>query len=250
MPFTYLSHQAPVLAATMRWPGAFDGTAMVFGSMAPDWAYAVDGTWLEFDGHSIWGVLAVSVPMAVMASVVLRWVAPVLFAYLPSPGWLPLRRLRDLGRRPPGWAMSAVSAVIGAFSHVVWDMFTHNDRWGPQHVRLLRSEALVVAGRGLSWATVLQYVSHVLGAVVAVYLLSRILRSGAFGAAGDDAGAPSGAVRFWVIAAIGFFAGVAVAPLRDPTFAGQIIRISLGIGVGLTAASVACMGAVRRECAV
>jgi hypothetical protein len=153
VPFTYLSHQAPVLAAAMRWPGVFDGTAMVFGSMAPDWAYAVDHTWLEFDGHSIWGVPAFCVPMAVLASVVLRWVAPVLFAYLPSPGWLPLRRLRGLGRRPPGWAISAASAFVGALSHVVWDMFTHNQRWGPQHVRLLRSEAMVVAGRGLSWAT-------------------------------------------------------------------------------------------------
>lgn len=249
MPFTYLSHQAPVLAATMRWPGAFDGTAMVLGSMAPDWAYAVDHTWLEFDGHSIWGVLAFCVPVAVLASVVLRRVAPVLFAYLPSPGWLPLRRLRGLGRQGPGWAMSAASALLGALSHVVWDMFTHNARWGPQHVRLLRSEALVVAGRGLSWATVLQYASHVLGALVAVYLLSRILRSGAFGAAGDDAAVPPGAVRFWVIATIGLLAGVAVAPLGDPTYAGQLIRISLGLGVGLTAASVACAGDVRRPAA-
>ena len=27
MPFTYLSHQAPVLAIKLRWPAAFNGTA-------------------------------------------------------------------------------------------------------------------------------------------------------------------------------------------------------------------------------
>jgi hypothetical protein len=249
VPFTYLSHQAPVLAAKMRWPGASDGTALVFGSMAPDWAYAVDHTWLEFDGHSIWGVVAFCVPMAVLAAVVVRGVAPTLFAYVPSPGWVPLRRLRGLGRRRPGWAMSAGSALIGALSHVVWDMVTHHDRWGPQHVRLLRAEAMVVAGRGLSWATVLQYISHVLGAVVTIYLLSRMLRSGALGTAGDDAGVPPGTVRFWVIATIGLAAGIAVAPLGDPGFPGQLIRISLGVGVGLVAAAAACTGDVRRAAA-
>ncbi len=97
MPFTYASHQAPVLALKMRWPGAFDGTAMVMGSMAPDWAYAFHGTPLAFDAHAGWGLLLFCVPAAVVASWVLRRAAPVLFAYVPSPPALPLRQLRVLG---------------------------------------------------------------------------------------------------------------------------------------------------------
>jgi hypothetical protein len=52
-----------------------------------------------------------------------------------------------------------------------------------------------------------------------------------------------------VIAILGLLAGVAVAPLGDPTFAGQLIRISLGFGVGLVAASVAGAGDGRRRAA-
>ena len=247
MPFTYLSHQAPVLAVKMRWPTAFDGTALVVGSMAPDWAYALDGTWLAFDGHSLWGVALFCVPVAVLAAGVIRRVAPVVFAYLPSPAGVDLRQLRALaGRRPP-WPMTAASALVGALTHVGWDLFTHPGRWGARHIAWLRSEAPTILGRRVTWSTVLQYAGHVLGAAVALYLLAHILRSGAFrrwyGLDGLDPDRPppavAGRVRFWGISALGAVVGFALAAVGEPGFAGRIIRVSLGLAAGLVAASVA-----------
>lgn len=253
MPFTYLSHQAPVLAVKMRWPAAFDGTAMVVGSMAPDWAYAVDGTRWAFDAHSPAGVVAFCVPVAVMGAMVLRRVSPVLFAYAPNPATLPLRQLRALaGRRPP-LVTTVVSALVGALTHVTWDLFTHDDRWGPQHIAWLRSPAVSWFGHEIGWAEALQMAGHVVGAVLALWLLSRILTSGSFrgwyGFSADvvapSRGRAAGAVRFWAITALGALAGVGASAYGDPPIPGRIIRSSLGLAAGLVAASVACAGQVR-----
>jgi hypothetical protein len=245
VPFTYASHQAPVLAIKLRWPAAVDGTAMVMGSMAPDWAYALHGTGLAFDAHGGWGLVLFCVPAAVVAATILRRVAPVLFTYLPSPPALPLRQLRVLGGRRPRLPVSLASGLVGALTHVAWDVFTHDGDWGPRHIAWLRSTAVEVAGHSLSWAKVLQYASHVGGALVSVYLLSRILRSGSllrwYGvAAVDDAPAPEGTVRFWTVTAAGLLAGTAWSAMGEPGLPGQIIRVSLGVAVGLVAASVAC----------
>lgn len=111
MPFTYLAHQAPALAIKRRWLAFCDGTALAIGSMAPDWAYALSGSRWAFDAHSVQGVIGFCIPATVVAALVLRHVAAVLFAHLPSPGLLPLRQLRMLGARRPGWLMTLASAV-------------------------------------------------------------------------------------------------------------------------------------------
>ena len=250
LPFTYASHQAPVLALKLRWPARFDGTAMVMGSMAPDWAYAFSGTAMGFDAHSLWGVLWFCVPVSVLAATVLRRVAPVAFAYAPSPPELPLGRLRALGGRRPGLATTAVSAFLGALTHVVWDLFTHDWQWGPQHVAWLRASAPSILGRPMTWAGMLQYASTGVGGLVAVVLLARILRTGAllqwYGLRADDpllVGRPSGGfVRFWTLVLIGGGAGLAWAAAGDPGMPGRIIRLSLGAAAGVVAASAACAG--------
>ncbi|HUQ63913.1 MAG TPA: DUF4184 family protein [Acidimicrobiales bacterium] len=254
MPFTYASHQAPVLAIKMRWPATVDGTAMVLGSMAPDWAYALNGTALAFDAHSISGVVAFCVPVAVLASLVLRRVSPALFANLPSPRWLPLRELRALSQRHPPLMVTAMSALVGALTHVAWDLFTHNGRWGPQHIAWLRSTAVTLLNHTLSWASVLQYAGHILGAVLAFYLLGRILNAGSFrrwygigdSLEPDASRSRSDVVQFWLIGAAGVAVGTAWASLGNAGLAGQIIRISLGLATGLVAASFATPQDVRQ----
>jgi len=186
-----------------------------------------------------------------VAAIVLRRVAPVLFAYTPSPSLLPLGRLRALARRRPRLGTSVVSALVGALTHVGWDLFTHDDRWAPRHIAWLRSHAVTLGGRWISWAEVLQYAGHVLGAALAIVLLSRILTSGAFerwygvGADADVGPPPTGAAGFRAITALGGVAGAVSAGLGEPTFAGQVIRLSLGVGVGLAAASTAYARRVR-----
>ena len=252
MPFTYLAHQAPALAIKRHWPASVDGTALALGTMAPDWAYALTESRLAFEGHSLSGLLGFCTPVSVVAALVLRRCAAVAFAYAPSPQQLPLRQLRVLGSRRPPLVTTALSAAFGASTHVVWDLFTHDERWGPQHIGWLRATALSVAGHSISWAKILQYAGHTLGSLAAALLLAQLLRSGSllhwYGA---DSGAvtgpaPSrGRIRFVVLTALGTLAGAGWAAPGDPGPAARIIRLSLGLAAGLVVASVACRRFVR-----
>jgi hypothetical protein len=92
---------------------------------------------------------------------------------------------------------------------------------------------------------VLQYASHTLGSVVAVLLLARILRSGEllrwYGVVSDPGtvGHRHGAIRFAIVTIIGTIAGGAWAATGDGLPA-QIIRVSIGLAVGLVVASLLC----------
>ncbi len=255
LPFTYFSHQAPVVAAKMRWPAHIDATAMAMGSMAPDWEYALNGSRFDFDGHSLVAVLIFCTPIAVLAAMVLRRVAPVLFAYIPSPSWMPLRQLRLLGERRPPLSSTVVCAFVGALSHVIWDLFTHNDRWGAQHIAVLRSTAVSALGHDLTWAKLFQYAGHTLGAALAVLLLARILRSGVLrrwyglnpDPVADAAAAPAARkARFWTVALLGTAGGAAWAIAGASGLPALVVRFSFGVAVGLVAASLSCESALER----
>ncbi|WP_175412310.1 DUF4184 family protein [Streptomyces sp. TRM64462] len=155
MPFT-LSHAAAVLPGIRR-SGAGRGplvaSALVMGSFAPDMTYFADsvvpGAMALGDiTHSAWGVLTVDV--LVTAALVAVWlmVREPLVALLPGRWrgrvYAVLRGRPWRGRHPVALAAwFSVSAVIGAATHVVWDLFTHADRWG---MRVFPVLGEVVAG--------------------------------------------------------------------------------------------------------
>ncbi|MEU1039318.1 DUF4184 family protein [Streptomyces sp. NPDC005907] len=183
MPFT-LSHAAAVLPA-VRGDGTGRGrlvpAVLVAGSFAPDMTYyaasALPGA-MEFGGftHSFTGVLTVDVLIA--------WALVGLWLVLREPLVALLPRARQgrpaallrCGTPParPGPSPALwwyVSAVLGALTHVVWDAFTHLDRWGMRLFPVLGRE---VAGSPLYWY--LQYGGSAVAAVVIVSFLVIALR--------------------------------------------------------------------------
>ena len=62
-------------------------------------------------------------PVAVLLAVLIRRVAPVIAAHLP--GVLGLRDYGVLGTVHHPWSVTALSALLGSASHVLWDLFTH-----------------------------------------------------------------------------------------------------------------------------
>ncbi|WP_030748129.1 DUF4184 family protein [Streptomyces griseus] len=155
MPFT-LSHAAAVLPGLRRdgtARGPLVASALVAGSFSPDLTYfaasAVPGA-MEFGDvtHSPAGLVTVDV--LITAALVGLWltVREPLLGLLPGRWGGPVRAVlrgrpwRE--RRPAGLAVwFVVSAVLGAATHLVWDAFTHVDRWGTRTVPFL---AEVVGG--------------------------------------------------------------------------------------------------------
>ncbi|MGW0814812.1 DUF4184 family protein [Streptomyces viridiviolaceus] len=214
MPFT-LSHAAAVLPA-VRTDGTGRGrlvpAALVAGSFAPDMTYYaasfLSGA-MEFGDvtHSFGGVLTVDVLIAWALVGLWLLVREPLVALLPRGRRGRVAALLRCGAPrarvvPSLVAWWYVSAVLGALTHVVWDAFTHLDRWGMRVFPVLGRE---IAGSPLYWY--LQYGGSAVAAVVIAVFLARALRRAP---RAEPPGVPALSVRdrWWAGAVIG---GCAVA---------------------------------------
>ncbi|MFF9061467.1 DUF4184 family protein [Streptomyces sp. NPDC101213] len=209
MPFT-LSHAAAVLPA-VRADGTGRGrlvpAVLVAGSFAPDMTYYAAGVLsgaMEFGDvtHSFPGVLTVDVLLA--WALVGSWllVREPLVALLPRARQGRVAVLTRCGAprarvRPPTVVWWYASAVLGALTHVVWDAFTHLDRWG---MRVFPVLGETVAGSPLYW-----YLQYGGSAVAAVVIAGFVLRALRRTPAGEPLGVPvlSARDRWWAAAVIG-----------------------------------------------
>ncbi|MFI0927689.1 DUF4184 family protein [Streptomyces sp. NPDC021012] len=189
MPFT-LSHAAAVLPALRRngtARGPLVASALVAGSFSPDMTYfaatAFPGAMVFGDvTHSALGIVTADV--LITAALVALWltVREPLVVLLPA-RWrgrvYGLVRGRPWRERHPaalaGWFF--LSAVLGATTHVVWDSFTHHDRWGTLAVPFLGE---IVAG--LSGYLYAQYGSSALALGLLGWCAARSLRGSVPGA--------------------------------------------------------------------
>ena len=183
MPFT-LSHAAAVLPAIRqdgRGRGRLVPAVLVAGSFAPDMTYyaaSVLSGGMEFGAvtHSFAGVASVDVLISWALVGLWLLVREPLVALLPRAGQgRPAALLRCGAPRARVRAASVlwwyVSAALGALTHVVWDAFTHHDRWGS---RLVPALGRSLAGMPVySW---LQYGTSAVAAVVITGFLVRALR--------------------------------------------------------------------------
>ncbi|TPQ18692.1 DUF4184 family protein [Streptomyces sporangiiformans] len=183
MPFT-LSHAAAVLPA-VRADGTGRGplvpAVLVAGSFAPDLTYYAAGALpaaMEFGDvtHSFAGVFTIDV--------LITWALVGAWLLLREPlvALLPPGRQGRTGSlvrcgaprapfRPSLALWWYVSAALGALTHVVWDAFTHLDRWGMRLFPVLGQE---IAGSPLYWY--LQYGGSAVAALVIAVFLGVALR--------------------------------------------------------------------------
>lgn len=128
LPFTF-AHPAiviPLKRISGRW---FNLTALVFGSMAPDFEYFVRMKTVTTISHTVTGIFAFDLSIVIVLSILFqRVIREPLLLYLPRP----LDHLFD-GTRDVLWRINSMkeffvfiySALIGIVSHTIWDSFTH-----------------------------------------------------------------------------------------------------------------------------
>lgn len=208
MPFT-LSHAAaalPFVRPDGTGRGPLVPAVLVAGSFAPDLTYymaSVLSGAMEFGDvtHSFAGVFTVDVLIAWALVGLWLLVREPLVALLPRRRQPRVAALLRCGAararvRPALVARWYVSAVLGGLTHVVWDAFTHLDRWGMRLFPVLGRE---VAGSPLYWY--LQYGGSAVAAVVIAVFVAVALRR-------TSAAEP---------------VGVPVLPVRDRWLAGLLI---------------------------
>ncbi|WP_328909582.1 DUF4184 family protein [Streptomyces sp. NBC_00234] len=184
MPFT-LSHAAAVLPGIRRTGtarGPLVASALVAGSFAPDMTYFADTVIpgaMEFGQvtHAVWGVFTVDVLIAAVLVALWLLLREPLVALLPTPWQGPVHTFLRGQRREPGPLRPlevlrfALSAALGAATHVVWDAFTHHDRWGTDLVPALNDTV-----GGFPAYQFVQYGSSALALTVLVWFTASGLR--------------------------------------------------------------------------
>ena len=176
MPFTFFAHQTVVLPLKRARPQWFDGTALVIGSMAPDFGYPMRG-WIQRHSHQFGGMIVWGIPFTIVVTLAIRsWVANTAFAHLPDGGPFRLHSYRALRERWPLWWMTLYSAVIGVGSHILLDSFTHKKSFMAKWLGLDRTLFRAPWDSGVSIARTLQYIGHIAGTIGGLLMLLVIGR--------------------------------------------------------------------------
>jgi hypothetical protein len=150
MPFT-VSHT--IVALPFRRTAAVPAAALAVGAMAPDATLFVPGLPPYDETHSALGALTISTPVALVALLV--WTFGIRWAFtaiqpgpvrnrLPSSWDDPRSAWRSFTARTRGgrvgWlATVVVTVIVGVYSHIAWDSFTHRDGWVVERVPFLRT---------------------------------------------------------------------------------------------------------------
>ena len=179
MPFTP-THVLAItpIAAVSRWRLSF--SALAIGSMIPDLPLFVPLAPSYATTHSLPGLITACLPLGALGFVAFQAVLKrPLIALLPSA--VRCRCAAIAGPSPEPSVRTVVSVAmavtIGAATHLVWDAFTHQGRWGTLLVPCLDATALTVAGHAVPGYKVLQYGSTAVGlpflAALAILWLTR-----------------------------------------------------------------------------
>ncbi|MCP4179510.1 MAG: DUF4184 family protein [bacterium] len=128
MPFTF-AHPAVVLPLCNKGNKYVDKTALIIGAMAPDFEYFIHFRPYQVYGHTILGQFYFNLPLVLAISFIYHYLLKESFIRnLPKP--YNRYYLYMLNRK---WKIKSIrhllvfiySALLGMFTHLFWDAFTH-----------------------------------------------------------------------------------------------------------------------------
>lgn len=161
MPYT-LAHPAAILP--LRKIKLFTTAGLVFGAMSPDFEHMIRLNVISIYSHTLLGLFWFCVPLGLLAT----WTYRKLWRY-PAGALFPCFK-SDV--RPPLWK-DAVSVFVGAATHITWDSFTHEGRWGVELLPFLNAQVEIMSGRFLPGWNLLQHASTLLGLVCLALVIGK-----------------------------------------------------------------------------
>jgi hypothetical protein len=170
MPFSP-AHPAAVLPL-IRWcPKQLSFPALVIGALTPDIGYLFG---IEQFCHNWLGSLGFCVPVGLVLICFFYAVRMPIVTLLPPTHRQAL--LPYCAQRHGTWGSLVFSLLIGAWTHLVWDSFTHEDGWLVLHLSLLRQPLLSMDGHELKLCRGLWFLSSALGMIVLTVKYSSWLK--------------------------------------------------------------------------
>jgi len=166
MPFT-LAHPAAVLP--LRRIRLLRTVPLVIGAMMPDVPYYLPwriARYIPPVTHTLLGTFTFDLPVGLLMLLLIWLLREPLAA---PPGGRAsakcLAAIERFGSHPVNWALAPLSIVVGTWTHIAWDSFTHADGWMVSRVSALSAPVSFLGYTG-ELCHVLQYASSVLGLTV------------------------------------------------------------------------------------
>lgn len=182
MPFT-LSHCIAVVPIARVLKRRCSLSALLAGCVAPDFRHIPQLPSFGIPSHSIAGVFTFCLPLGLLFYLAFHGIMKrPLIALLPN-GWAcRIETLESSRRRWPDVSALTVAlcVVAGAFTHLIWDAFTHPG-WVVDHISILQYRVFHLEGLHVPVFRILQHVSTVVGLVVLWRWLARWYREAPVG---------------------------------------------------------------------
>lgn len=173
MPFT-ISHAAAALPLQRYGGRELPLLALAVGSMSPDLEFFIVGRIERTIGHTAHGVLLLDLPLSLLFLATMTWLlVPGVVALLPDryrhlepaiERSFSLRRSQLL--TPAGLATTSIAVMVGAGSHILWDVFTHGPAQSDTVLEWLNSFPFSVGKANFALYSILQWISTGVGLAV------------------------------------------------------------------------------------
>jgi len=128
MPFTF-SHPAIVLPLEKFSGKWLSMTGLIIGSITPDFEYFIRMKIQSDYSHTIFGALWFNLPLGIFLCFVFHEIViKELIENLPKSFQMRLHKLKEHNWNiyfQKNWMIVCLSILIGAYSHILWDAFTH-----------------------------------------------------------------------------------------------------------------------------
>ena len=172
MPFT-LAHPAAVLP--LRRFRLMRTVPLIIGAMTPDVPYYLPwriAKHLPDVTHTLLGTFTLDLPIGLLLLFIV-WLLRVPLVAPLGPGARAkcAAAMERFGGRPRNWLLAPLSILVGAWTHLAWDSFTHADGWMVERIPALSAPVSLFSYTG-QLCHVLQYACSVFGlAVVAIWFV-------------------------------------------------------------------------------
>jgi hypothetical protein len=151
-------------------------TALVIGSMVPDFEYFLRMSTKGKYGHTLFGILYFDIPLVIILSILFHVVVKRnLINNLPfffQQRFSALREFDFLNSFRKSWFAFLFFAALGSFLHIFWDAFTHLNGFFVQQFPYLQHTIIPYKGARYPLFYFLQHASSVMGlTLISIYIV-------------------------------------------------------------------------------
>jgi len=185
MPIT-IAHPCAVLPFAKLCPRYLNFAALVCGSMTPDLAYAFHQFQFSAQAHTFDGSFLLDLPSGFLLLFAYYWSKDLIASQLPTPHcefWQSLGKVEFLIRSRSSIAgalkpfvIITVSILLGAWTHIIWDGFTHQHGFAVEAMPTLSTNIFSIGSFQMPVYKLLQYTFSAAGLFVLFQFYSVKLR--------------------------------------------------------------------------